>query len=130
MNQHVVPTTRLGLILSIVGFAFAVSLTASDAAVTALGSAYSLPWVLLVIVMVYPPRLIRPGPGWSRARCRQTPAAVFYAAAVIIAVTGALLAMSSGPAPAIIATAATLAIAVAVTTLPSVTRAVETPAQH
>lgn len=130
MNQQVVPATRLGLVLSIVGFAFAVSLTASETAVAALGSVYSLPWVLLVIVMVYPPRLIRPGTGWSRARCRTLPAAVLYAAAVIVAASGALFAVTSGPVPAIISTIATLAIAVVAATVPSLTKPANSPATH
>lgn len=130
MSQQVVPATRLGLVLSIVGFAFAVSLTASDRAVTALGSVYSLPWILLVIAMVYPPRLIRPGTGWSRARCRRLPAAVLYAAAVIVAASGALIAVTSGPLPAIISAIATLAIATVAATLPSLTTTADAPATH
>jgi hypothetical protein len=130
VSQQLVPATRLGLVLGIVGFALAVALTASDTAVAALGSVYSLPWVLLVIVMVYPARLIRPGTGWSRSLCRKAPAAVLYGVAVVVALSGALLAASSGPAPAIIATIATLAIAVVAATLPSVTRAAEAPTTH
>lgn len=122
VNQQVVPPTRLGLVLSIIGFAGAVALMASDAALAALRSPYGLTWVVLVIVIVYPPRMIRPGTGWARARCRSTPAALLYGAAVLITITGATVAVSSASLIALGTAGLTLVIAVLAATLPAVTR--------
>lgn len=77
-NWQVVPATRLGLVLSIVGFAGVVGATASGRVLASFGSGYTLAWVMVVIALVYPPRLIRPGSGWARSPCRPVPSAVLY----------------------------------------------------
>ncbi|GGL78719.1 hypothetical protein HUN58_03895 [Curtobacterium sp. Csp1] len=119
-NQQVVPPTRLGLTLSIAGFGVAVAVTALDVARDALGTPYSLAWVILVILMVYPPRLIRPGNNWARSRCRRVPAALMYGAGAATALGGATWAVSAGPSIAVGTGLATLAIAAAAATLPAV----------
>jgi hypothetical protein len=119
--KRIIPTTRLGLVLSIVGFAVVVGATASDNLLALLGTPYSLPWVLVVIALVYPSRLVRPGAGWARRRCRSGPAAVLYVGAVVVAVTGILVRVTSGPGPAIVAASLTLAVAALAAALPSVT---------
>lgn len=120
--QQIVPSTRLGLALSIVGFAVAVTLLAFDTARFALDTPYSVAWVLLVAVTVYPPRMIRPGAGWARAQCREDPAAVLYVTAAGVAVGGATWAVSAGAPVAIGTGAVTFGIAVLAATLPGVTR--------
>lgn len=120
--QQIVPSTRLGLALSIAGFAVAVTLLASDAARSPLGTLYGLAWVLLVAVMAYPPRWIRPDAGWARARCRERPAAVLYVTAVGVAVGGATWALSAGVPMAIGTGAIIVGIVVLAATLPGVTR--------
>lgn len=122
VNQQVVPATRLGLTMSIAGFAVAVALTGLGIARDALGTPYSLAWVLLVILLVYPPRMIKPGDGWARARCRTAPAAILYGAGIVTAIGGATWAMSAGASAAIGTGLVTFAIAAAAATLPTVTR--------
>ncbi len=122
-SKRVIPATRLGLVLSIVGFAIVVGATASDNLLAVLGTSYSLPWVLVVIALVYPPRLVRPAAGWARMRCRPGPGAVLYVAAVVVAVTGVLIQMTSGPGPAVIAACLTLSVSALAATLPIVTSA-------
>lgn len=123
MDRQIVPATRLGLVLSISGFAMLAVISTSSAAVTAIGATYSLPWILLVMAIVYLPRLITPGPGWTRERCRQRPAAAVFVGAAFTAIVGTFLAASLGPGPAIAASVVTLLLAVSACFLPPVVRA-------
>jgi hypothetical protein len=118
MNQQTVPATRLGLVLSILGFTVLSAISTSDSAVGALGTTYSVSWILLVLAIVALPRLIRPGHGWARQRCRRVPANVLFAAAAITAIVGTFLASGFGAAPAIAASAVTLGLAAVATFLP------------
>lgn len=122
-SKRVIPATRLGLVLSIVSFAIVVGATASDNLLALLATPYSLPWVLVVIALVYPPRLVRPGAGWARMRCRPGPAAMLYFAAVALALTGVLVRVTSGPGPAVVAACVTLSVGALAATLPIVTSA-------
>ncbi|GGK90312.1 FtsH-binding integral membrane protein [Curtobacterium luteum] len=126
-TQQIVPATRSGLVLSIVGFAIAATLMASSTARTALATPYGLAWILLVVLMVYPPRMIRPGPGWARQRCRTVPATVLYVAAVVVALGGATWAVTAGAVVAACTGALTLGIATVAATLPTVTRPEQAP---
>jgi len=120
-TRQVVPPTRLGLVLSIAGFAVAATLMASDTARVALGRPYGLAWIVLVVLMVYPPRMIRVGNGWARQRCRAPLSTILYASGVVVALGGTTWALSGGAPAAVVTGMATLAIAGIAATLPAAT---------
>jgi hypothetical protein len=120
--QQIVPVTRLGLVMSITGFAVAALLMAHQTARDALATPYSLAWVLFVILMVYPPRLIPPGAGWARATCRTVPATIVYVAGAAATVAGATWAISGGASVAVGTASLVLVIAAIAATVPGITR--------
>lgn len=111
MDDRYAPATRLGLVLTIVGYAALPIVLMLISATTEQHWTRFLP-VFLVLGVSFLPRLIRPGAGWARGPVRRVPAAVLLVTAVIVMVLGSTFGLGGARAFGVLASLLLLGLAV------------------
>jgi hypothetical protein len=96
-NQYA-PRTRVGLLISCVGFAVLALSTAIPAISTVITPTMGLGFVLTILLIVYVPRMIRPGQTWLTTPLPHGFATAVFASAGIIGLASVTASMSTGHA--------------------------------
>lgn len=90
------PHARVGLLISCFGFAALALSTAIPALAAAVGPVMGVGWVVVIITIVYVPRLIRPGRSWVRARLPRALATSVFVGSAVVALIAVTVHMSNG----------------------------------
>lgn len=113
------PRTRGGLLISCLGFAALAASTVVPALTAAVGPAMGLGFVIAILVIVAVPRMITPGPTWTRAALPGTFATIVFIGSGAVALAAVAMHMAVGSSVwGHVATAAIIVGAVSVASVP------------